>query len=158
MTPDPLVVRFDVAASPAHAFAMWTARTASWWPRSHTVSGDPARITFEPWPGGAIFEQTTDGTVHPWGEILAWDPPGRLCYRWHLFFDPSQATEVEVTFEPHGDGTAVQLVQRGFDRLGEAAGPRRDRTNRAWATIAPQFARACATADGDGDGDVRHRS
>ena len=34
------------------------------------------------------------------GQILDWEPPRRLRYLWHLFFAPSEATEVEVRFEP----------------------------------------------------------
>lgn len=143
MTTEPLVVTFDVEASPAHAFQTWTARCATWWPRSHTVSGDPAQITFEPRAGGAIVERASDGREHRWGEVLDWEPPHRLRYLWHLFFDPGEATEVEVTFQPSATGTAVRLEQRGFERLGEAGPPRQARTRDVWAMIAPVFAEAC---------------
>jgi len=70
------------------------------------------------------------------------DAPGRLRYLWHLFFDPSEATEVEVTFTAREAGTAVRLEQRGWERLGDAGPPRRDRTRRAWAAITARFADA----------------
>jgi uncharacterized protein YndB with AHSA1/START domain len=143
MTAEPLVVAFEVDASPAHAFQTWTTRCATWWPRSHTVSGDPAQITFEPRAGGAIVERAPDGQEHRWGEILEWEPPHRLRYLWHLFFDPSEATEVEITFEPAGDGTAVRLEQRGFEALGDAGPPRQQRTHRVWGMITPMFVDAC---------------
>ena len=54
-----------------------------------------------------------------------WDPPQRLVYLWHLRFDRSDATEVEVSFEPAGEGTAVTIVHRGWERLGAAAEERR---------------------------------
>ena len=76
---------------------------------------------------------------HEWGTVLDWQPPTRLRYRWHLFFDPGEATEVEVTFTVRDGHTAVRLEQRGWDRLGEAGTVRRDRTRRAWATIAARF-------------------
>jgi uncharacterized protein YndB with AHSA1/START domain len=144
MTLEPLIVEFEVAVPPEQAFRTWTERCATWWPASHTVSGDPAVISFEPRSGGGIVEQGADGSRHRWGEVLDWEPPSRLRYRWHLFFDPSEATEVEVTFVPAGGGTAVRLEQRGWDQLGEAGPTRRERTDHAWRAITALFAQACS--------------
>jgi Activator of Hsp90 ATPase homolog 1-like protein len=65
-----------------------------------------------------------------------------LRYRWHPFFDPSEATEVEVTFTPRDRGTAVRLEQRGWEQLGDAGAPRRERTGQAWAAITRRFVAA----------------
>ncbi len=141
---EPLIVEFDVRARVEHAFAMWTDRVALWWPSTHTVSGGPEAIVFEPRPGGRIFERAPGGAEHLWGEVLDWEPPTRLRYRWHLFFDPSEATEVEVTFTPLDDRVGVRIVQSGWERLGEAGPPRRTRTRQAWGAITPLYAQACA--------------
>lgn len=141
---EPLVVEFDVRGPIQHAFIMWTERCSLWWPRSHTVSGDPAAIVFEPRPGGRIFERGPDGVEHPWGEVLAWDPPVRLTYRWHLLFEASQATDVEVTFSERDGDTAVRIHQSGWERLGAAGPPRRTRTGQAWAAITERYVTACA--------------
>jgi uncharacterized protein YndB with AHSA1/START domain len=140
---DPLVLEFEVGVPPARAFEVWTRRCATWWPPSHTISGDPAAITFEPRAGGRIVEVAPGGGEHDWGEVLDWEPPSRLRYLWHLFFDRSEATEVEVTFSEAGDGTTVRLEQRGFERLGEAGPARRTRTEGAWRSITAEFVRAC---------------
>ena len=58
---------------------------------------------------------------------------------WHLFFDPSEATEVEVTFTARGADTAVRLEQRGWEGLGEAGPGRRDRTHAAWSSTTARF-------------------
>ncbi|MGI8628219.1 MAG: SRPBCC domain-containing protein [Geodermatophilaceae bacterium] len=145
---EPLVVQFVVRAPIAHAFNMWTARCSLWWPRSHTISGDPAAIVFEPRPGGRIFERGQDGTENTWGQVLDWEPPRRLSYRWHLFFDAAEATDVEVTFTESDGTTAVRLNQSGWERLGPAGPPRRTRTGRAWATISGLYAESCATTYG----------
>jgi uncharacterized protein YndB with AHSA1/START domain len=142
MSADPLVVRFDVAAAPPRAFELWTQRAATWWPRAHTLSGDPAAITFEPRPQGRILERAPDGREHPWGTVLEWEPPRRLRYLWHLFFDPSEATEVEVRFEPRPGGTTIELIQTGWERLGSAGPPRRERTGQVWQAIADAFSAA----------------
>jgi uncharacterized protein YndB with AHSA1/START domain len=146
MSDEPLVVEFQVAVPPAEAFAVWTARCSVWWPPSHTVSGDPSAITFESRPGGRIVEFARDGGEHDWGRVLDWEPPTRLRYLWHLFFDPSEATEVELTFSPAEGGTAVRLEQRGWGGLGEAGPPRRRRTGQVWVELTARFTRACAGA------------
>ena len=146
MTVEPLVVEFEVGVAPAQAFDTWTRRCSTWWPASHTICRDPAAITFEPRAGGKIVERAPDGGEQQWGTILDWEPPGRLRYLWHLFFDPSEATEVEVTFTAREDVTAIRLEQRGWERLGDAAPPRRDRTRQAWATITVRFQDACSAA------------
>jgi uncharacterized protein YndB with AHSA1/START domain len=142
LTDAPLVIEFEVGVAPAQAFDAWTRRCATWWPPSHTVSRDPAAITFEPRAGGRIVERGLDGGEHQWGTILDWQPPTRLRYLWHLFFDPAEATEVEITFTARGTHTWVRLEQRGWERLGEAGPPRRDRTRQAWSAITARFAAA----------------
>jgi hypothetical protein len=131
---EPIILEFEVNASPQHAFEVWTERPSLWWPRSHTVTGDPdLMVVFEPFEGGRIYERGSDGSEHEWGEILVWDPPGRVDYLWHLFFDRSEATEISVTFTETGKGSRVRLEQTGFERLGEPVGPeRRNRTAGAW--------------------------
>lgn len=69
---EPLEIEFTVACSPEHAFDVWANRSALWWPRDHTSSGDTlASITYEPRTGGRIFERAVDGAQHDWGEVLA---------------------------------------------------------------------------------------
>ncbi|MBV9002024.1 MAG: hypothetical protein JO304_23405 [Solirubrobacterales bacterium] len=58
----------------------------------------------------------------------------------HLFFDASEATEIEITFTARGGRTAIRLEQRGWERLGEAGPVRRERTQAAWTAITACFA------------------
>jgi len=136
---EPLVVEFDVEVPPQRAFEVWTGRCAMWWPSSHTVSGDPSTITFEPRAGGRIVEHAPGGEEHDWGMVLDWEPPRRLRFTWHLFFDPADATEVDLTFTAAERGTRVRLEQRGFERLGEGGATRRARTEVAWSSITKAF-------------------
>jgi uncharacterized protein YndB with AHSA1/START domain len=134
---EPIVVEFEVRATPEHAFDVWTSRPSMWWPKSHTVTQDPDLIVvFEPFPGGRIYERGSDGVEHEWGEVISWEPPARLNYLWHLFFDRSEATEISVTFTAQKGGSRVRLVQTGFEKLGDVVGPeRRHRTNHAWLEV-----------------------
>lgn len=76
---EPLVVEFTVDTSVDHAFKTWTQNVASWWPSNHTKSGESdLSIVYEPFVGGRIYERTSAGAEHNWGEITAWDPPHRL--------------------------------------------------------------------------------
>jgi uncharacterized protein YndB with AHSA1/START domain len=145
MTP-PLELSFTVGCSPAHAFAVWARRTSQWWPPGHSVSKDPGlSVTFEPRSGGRIFERTPAGAEHDWGEVLAWEPPHRLRYLWHLAQDRSDATEVEVSFAPASEGTLVTIVHRGWERLGSRGDGLRERNQRGWGGLLPHYRAATAT-------------
>ena len=147
---EPLVVEFTVAKPVAHAFDMWVNRPSLWWPKSHTVNKtDNLAVVFEGRPGGRIFERTGEGVEADWGSIIAWEPPHRLTYSWHLFFDPSEATQVDVTFAESDEGTRVRIEHAGWERLGEPTGTeRRTNTSRAWGAVTPSFIAACGTEIG----------
>jgi uncharacterized protein YndB with AHSA1/START domain len=143
----PLVVEFEVAVPPAHAFDTWVADTRRWWPSGHTMSDSCTAIVFEPHAGGRIFERDADGTELPWGEVLHWEPPHRVRYLWHLFFPRAEATEVDVTFTPTKTGTTVRLEQTGWDALGEAGPARRGRTVQGWAAVTAPYRALLASTD-----------
>jgi len=148
---EPLHLSFEVACDAAHAFRTWTARTTSWWPVSHTVTVEAGlQVIFEPRVGGRIYERTTGGIQHDWGEIIAWEPPHRLVYLWHLRADRADATEVEITFTDSPGGTRVEIAHRGWERLGTRGRERRDANAGGWASLLPHIVEAClveGTAD-----------
>lgn len=143
---DPIVIEFEASCSPQHAFELWTSRPGLWWPKSHTLSQEAvSEILFEPLVGGRIHEVDVSGVEHDWGEITLWDPPHRVDYLWHLFFDRSEATNVSVTFTATEAGVRVRLEQSGFDRLPADVGiPRRNRTEGAWQELTELYRRALA--------------
>jgi uncharacterized protein YndB with AHSA1/START domain len=110
------------------------------------VSTEPLElaVTIEPRPGGRIFERTPAGAEYDWGEVLAREPPRRLRYLWHLRFDRADATDVEISFAPAPEGTAVTIVHRGWERLGAKGPDRRGRNARGWAGLIPHYVAACA--------------
>ena len=83
-------------------------------------------------PGGRIYERTSQGVEHDWGEVVLWQPPHRLVYRWHLGAEPPESTEVSVSFTGEGDTTTVTIVHRGWERLGAAGPERRERNRLGW--------------------------
>jgi uncharacterized protein YndB with AHSA1/START domain len=136
---DPLVHEFEVACPVEHAFSVWARRTSMWWPASHSVSGAPDAVIFEPRAGGRIYERAAGGEEHEWGRVVAWEPPRRLVYTWHLRQDAADATEVEISFAAAGSGTAVRIEHRGWERLGARGPELRERNTRGWAGLLPRY-------------------
>lgn len=141
---EPLEIEFQVDCSVEHAFDMWARKTTLWWPKGHSRSGNPELVTIEGRVGGRIFERSPDGEEHDWGEVTEWDAPHRLSYLWHIYGDRADATQVEVTFRPQGDGTSVQIVHSGWDRLGDKGRDLRERNRAGWDGLLTGFSAACA--------------
>ena len=127
---DTLELEFIVDCPNDHAFEVWAERTNMWWPRDHTRSGNPETVViFEPRAGGRVFERMPDGTEHEWGEIVAWEPPGRLEYLWHIYGDRDEATHVEITFSGSDNTTLVSIKHTGWARLGKKGEQLRQRNH-----------------------------
>jgi uncharacterized protein YndB with AHSA1/START domain len=144
---DLLELDFEVQAPAERAFRVWTQRAGLWWPKAHTIGGDPESIVFEGGVGGRILERGRDGVEHEWGEITAWDEPNELAFRWVHVFDPAQATNVTLSFLSDGATTRIRLRQNGFAALGEPGQERRARTRGGWSTVLAAFARAAEPDD-----------
>ena len=139
----PLLISFEVDCPADHAFNVWTSKIGTWWPRDHTVSGNPDEIVLENGPGGRIYERTSTGERHEWGEVTAWEPPHRLSYLWHIGRDRGTATEVEITFVKDGAArTRIDIAQSGWEKLGEEAEVRRDQNRSGWDALVPHFVAA----------------
>ncbi|MFL6099274.1 MAG: SRPBCC domain-containing protein [Actinomycetales bacterium] len=145
---EPLRLAFDVACAPEHAFSVWTTQIGSWWPRDHTLSGAPEAIVLERGVGGRIFERTSDGVEHDWGQVTVWEPPQTLGYLWHIGRQRDQATEVQIQFVPSGAGaTRVEIEHRGWERLGTEGEQYRTQNVNGWQTLVPHFTAAATAGD-----------
>lgn len=135
---DALRIDFDVVCPIHDAFAVWTQRIGTWWPADHTISGDPDAVVLEGRVGGRIYERTRQGEELDWGAITDWRPPDQLSYRWHLGVGPEAATDVEIRFIAVDEATTrVEIVQSGWERLGEV-GPELQRRNHVgWESLLP---------------------
>lgn len=147
---EPIHLSFEVDCPLDHAFDVWTARIAQWWPRDHTVSAeDGLVVVLEGRSGGRIFERRAGGQEHDWGEVTIWEPPTRLGYTWHLNRDRSDATDVEIRFVARDDGaTRVEIEHRGWERLGAEGVDWRDRNRGGWATLLPHYVAAAGEQSG----------
>ncbi len=137
----PIVRSAYVQRSPEDAFRIFTSEIGAWWPLpTHGMFGDrSASVSFR---DGQVIETAVDGTDVVWGEVRAWDPPTRLVIAWHPGRSADDASEVEVTFHPEGDGTTVVLEHRGWEQFGEDARARRRSYigPNAWGYVLDHFA------------------
>ena len=141
---EPLRMSFEVSCPVDHAFDVWTSKIARWWPADHSVRGENGlQVVLEGRPGGRIFERTSSGTEHEWGEVVVWEPPSRLAYLWHLRRDRADATEVEIRFIDQGNATTrVEIEHRGWERLGGQGQSWRDANQGGWSTLLPRYVAA----------------
>lgn len=127
-----------VAVPVDDAFRRFTEEIAMWWPMAtHSLGGEACvDVRFE---DGRLVEADRDGTVRPWGDILAWEPPRRVSFTWQLHRSREQAGTVEVTFQPDGAGTRVRLVHSGWDRLGEEGPEVRAEYDQGWTGVLGRY-------------------
>lgn len=141
---EPVVKTITVAWPVERAFRRFTGEIGAWWPlESHSVGGEQARTcAIEPREGGRLYEVGEDGSEHAWGTVTRWEPPRRVAFTWHPGRDPETRQEVEVTFDPVDDGTRVQVVHTGWERLGEKAAETREAYGPGWEFVLGRFAGA----------------
>jgi uncharacterized protein YndB with AHSA1/START domain len=142
----------SVDVSVERAFAVFTENMEAWWPATHHVAKQPfAAIVVEPRTGGRWFEMAADGTECDWGRVLAWEPPHRVTFAWHLQPDwkfnpdPEKASEVEIRFIEEGARkTRVELEHRALERHGEGWEQLRTGVDSpgGWTAILEQFAKS----------------
>jgi activator of Hsp90 ATPase-like protein len=133
---DTLVKKVTVPATPDRAFHLFTAEMSAWWPLlTHSVGEhDARRIEFGERVGAQLVEYGDDGPIATWGTVSEWNPPASVAFTWHPGNDPSEATQVSVTFEAVAEGTEVVLTHTGWDRRPDGA---RARTgyDTGWDTV-----------------------
>ena len=142
----------EVPLSPEQAFELFTEGLGSWWPHEFSWSQDALEeIGMETAPGGLLYEIGPHGFRIDWGRVLEWDPPNRVVFSWQISParvpepDPTKASEVEIRFEPSGDGSRVELTHRGFERHGDGAAEYAEMMGaQGWPHALQRFAAAAA--------------
>ena len=145
--PAPVRRSVFVNASPQHAFEVFTAGFGRWWPKTHYIGDSPLTdAVVEPRQGGRWYGVHEDGAERPWGQVLVWDPPGRLVLDWQISHEwgyrADLHTDVEVIFTAVGDAeTQIDFEHRGLEAFGDSEGAVRTRTamDGGWGTILESF-------------------
>lgn len=116
-----VIVAVRVAATPAHAFDVFTREIRLWWQPNATfrfTPRSPGELRFEGGEGGRFVEVLADGKIFEIGRVKVWEPGARLVFDWRqATFARDQTTEVEVRFEPVGEETRVTVEHRGWDSI-----------------------------------------
>lgn len=140
------VAEVQVDAAPEDAFRIFTDEIGIWWRRGTQYWNDADRglsIRIEPGVGGRFMEiyDLDSGDGFEVGRVTAWEPPRRFAMTWtQVGWPDDAATDIEVTFEPAGDGTLVRLEQTGFERVGAEAALFRDGYSMGWKEVLGWFA------------------
>src|SRR3984957_14998719 len=67
------------------AFSVVVEQMETWGPATHHIGEEPFEtILVEPRVGGRWYERDVAGNLNDWGTVLAWDPPPRVTFSWHI--------------------------------------------------------------------------
>jgi len=146
-----------VEAPIERAFSVFVEQMETWWPATHHIGKTPfVAIFVEPRAGGRWYERNANGEQCDWGTVLAWDPPHRVTFSWHVgpghdqpdwVRDPdlAKASEVEIRFTAQGPSTTlVELEHSKLERHGEGYQKLREIFDGpgAWGDILALYAKA----------------
>ena len=141
---EPIRLTTRVRQQAADAFRLFTEGIGSWWPlhEGYSYGGAQAKeVHLEPIVGGRFYELLINGDEVEVGRVLACEPPRRIVFTWRGTEWPA-ATEVEVSFAPEDGVTRVDLVHRGWERLGPAADEQRRAYMNGWPGVLARYADA----------------
>ena len=139
----PVTKSVHIARAQADVFRLYTGSYGKWWPlKTHSIGGEKAiNVVMEPRKGGRLYEEWSDGTIHPYGEVLVWEPPHRVVHSWYVGHPPHEASEVELRFvELSARETRIELEHRNWETMsGDKAADVRERYNNGWPTVIGRF-------------------
>jgi hypothetical protein len=154
-----------VRSDARHTFDTFVRTIGSWWPAVPFSAGQVRvrDVTVEQRAGGRVYETWADGTELDWGELLAWEPPGRFVMTWTGTPLP---TEVEFSFAALGPAlTRVTVEHRGWEAMTDEqlaqdcalpGGYSSGAYSAGWARILDGFAATLGASDGVSPGTGGH--
>src|SRR5262249_40697404 len=129
---------------------------AEWWNvEHHVLSSEVAEMVVQRRVGGAILDRGVDGSESRWGTVLAYEPPRRFVFAWHVSPrwtiepDIDKASEVHVRFGQIEAGrTLVSLSHRHLERHGDGWETMRDAVAapESWPAASTRYAELVARA------------
>ena len=115
-----LAYELRIQASAERTFKVMTRQSLDWFP--HTYGGDRVRrVVLEPRVGGQHYEDWGGDRGHLYGQVTAFDPPGRWATRGRLSAGTILDTEYELTEEAGAVTVRVTKVAVGPISEQEAA-------------------------------------
>lgn len=143
--PAPIRKEANAPLPQARAFEVFTQHIGRWWFPGQGIGPSPFKdIIIEPRVGGRWFERAADGLETDWGDVLAWEPPGRVVLAWRIGpdwkFAPAISTELEIRFEAvDATSTRVSLEHRELDGLGPDGRAMAEAMDGGWGALLGRF-------------------
>ena len=139
---EPVRKSISVSWPQQEAYRRFTDDFAKWWPTyGYSIGGSRVkRVVFEPRIGGRIFEEHKDGTRMRWGTVVALESPRFVAFTFHPSRAESDAQRVEITFAREGEGTRVELVSTGWEKMSEEVRRTRGGYYLGWRLVLDRFA------------------
>ena len=109
-----------VEVSPKDAFDVFTEEVDLWWRRGPRFreGGATSELRFEQDAGGRRLVEQTGKELFEIGRVQVWEPGKRLVLEYRMrSFSADEKTQLEIRFEPRGQGTRVTLEHRGWETL-----------------------------------------
>lgn len=130
---DPIEIRTHVAPAADDALEAFM-DVGSWWPLAErNVLGPSSTLAFD----GDRLVESNGAERAVWGSNVEVDAPRRIRLEFHPFVDPSDASQLEIRFEPTETGTQIVLLHLGWERLGDAGS-----VASGWREVLGRFASA----------------
>jgi uncharacterized protein YndB with AHSA1/START domain len=123
-----ITVTVVVRVEPEAAFLMFTGEIDAWWKQGPQYRSGNGGMRFD-------ADRLLEGDVEL-GRVLAWEPGRRLLIEfrnWRL--SQGEPSEVEVRFEPDGDGTRVTVTHSGWETRPTGAAEFRTVVGLWWGTL-----------------------
>jgi hypothetical protein len=126
---------------PDAAFALFTEHAGEWWPPERRHTDDPqSQILIL--PSGRFFERARDGREVDLGQVRTWNPPRLILLDFFIATGPERPTEVEIAFEPAGQGVEVTVTHRPKPSSQDLWDARAPRYAESWDRVLAALARA----------------
>jgi uncharacterized protein YndB with AHSA1/START domain len=137
----PVTKTVTVNRPPEEAFRIFTDGIATWWPlETRSIYGsDATTVVLEGRVGGRLYEVSGEGKEGVWGTVTVWEPPHRLVCEWRLPPGGPVGTDLEIRFQPEGEGTRVELEHRGWERHGASAAELRGMYAAGWDDVLGRY-------------------
>jgi uncharacterized protein YndB with AHSA1/START domain len=131
----PIVKTVTVRCAPATAFRVFTADIGRWYPLAMFSVNPAADCRLEPYVGGRLYEIGAGGQETLWGHVLDWDPPHALALSWQARCSEEEAQRIDISFRAVPDGTEVQLIHAGWEKLKAGGTEWRDKYDGGWVEV-----------------------
>jgi uncharacterized protein YndB with AHSA1/START domain len=125
---------------------VWTAlidEIGTWWPRDFMSIPDSEKIILEPWPGGRLYEQSSDGRGILWSNVVMVLPNDSIEFVGYMtptYAGPS-ITMIRLSVKPNPEGGTIFRMSDAV--MGRIDDEQEQNLNEGWAYLFGAFKNYC---------------